>query len=70
MSAHFVELRMNQMNAFVHPVARQQEFQENYEQFQYAKILSSQQEFEIDPVCEMKVNPKSPPFQVIHKVKT
>lgn len=24
----------------------------------------------IDPVCEMKVDPKNPPFQVIHKGMT
>lgn len=37
--------------------------------FNMQRYYPAGQEFEIDPVCEMKVDPKNPPFQVIHKGK-
>ncbi|MCB0103657.1 MAG: YHS domain-containing protein [Anaerolineales bacterium] len=38
--------------------------------FNMQRYYPAGQEYEIDPVCEMKVDPKNPPFQVIHKGMT
>ncbi|MBI3170731.1 MAG: YHS domain-containing protein [Chloroflexi bacterium] len=34
------------------------------------KFYPTGQEYEIDPVCEMKVDPQNPPFQVSFKERT
>lgn len=38
--------------------------------FSMKKFYPANQEYEIDPVCEMKVDPQNPPFRASYKGKT
>ena len=38
--------------------------------FNMQRFHPTGQEFEIDPVCEMKVDPQNPPFKILYKNKT
>ena len=38
--------------------------------FTMQKFYPADQEYAVDPVCEMKVDPQNPPFQVSHQGKT
>lgn len=37
--------------------------------FNMQRFNATDQTFEIDPVCEMKVNPQNPPFKILYKDK-
>lgn len=38
--------------------------------FNMQRFNATGQGFEIDPVCEMKVDPQNPPFKILHEGKT
>ncbi|MDO9300708.1 MAG: YHS domain-containing protein [Anaerolineales bacterium] len=38
--------------------------------FNMQRFNAAGQAFEIDPVCEMKVDPQNPPFKILYKDKT
>jgi YHS domain-containing protein len=38
--------------------------------FSMTKFTPTGRAFEIDPVCEMKVDPEQPPYKVVHQGKT
>ena len=70
MPTHIVAIKWKATRGFAHHVARQQEVRKIMSGFNKQRFNAAGQAFEIDPVCEMKVDSQNPAFKILYKNKT